>query len=855
MSFFACRLPATSGHRAMLEALDLQGLIAFDHVYEAAGQLSFALTADELEVVRAHGLDPELVADLAQVAAGRLAERADRARDDSDDAPTTGFVDQYLDAAEVAARIAALAAEFPALCQLTTLPEQTEGYDGSVPALVGPADVQLLRLTDDPSDRSRPALLLVCGTHAREWVNPLIALELAEQLVRNYDPASSDLEILAITRILQEGEVLIVPVLNPDGLNYSIHDAAGWRKNRRANPSAPACPGVDNNRNYEIFFGEAGASGMACSDTYRGPFAFSERENRNLRFIAESFPNILIAVDSHSAGEQIFRPTATGGSFVAALPVAPEDELIYQQLEAAANAAIQAVSGKTYATGTTSNHAGTSDEYLFFAHRVFAFDFECALDFQPPIAMALVSVQEVTAALMALALAAIDLEVAATVPARIIQAIDRTGSMVAFGYDGAARANARRFVDLMSIGDQVSLVSFADPSPDPSATPFADRARVDVALSELTPASLVQVRAVIDALAFGGWTSLGAGLQTAAGELAAGTTPRDAIVLLSDGFENREPWTADVLATFPPGIRVFTIALGGQADAALLQQIATDTGGSFHLSPTSLELYEVYNQIRADASDDDLVLNAVVQAEGDEDAAPDLWVEQGVARLLVSVAHQEGVKTPRLSLIDPYGRRLRRGDWGFEAAASPGHLTLRVARPVPGRWRIAVSGQGRYVVAAFVRSPIRVGCTPVVLGDRQRRVIALGVAARSGFAGGLTLEGVGLSTQTAAWRPKVASQSLEWLDAAGAELRAHCGELQVQGTAQGVRAHATLHADPVRVKQGRFLSEHAAAVEYLLPFPHSVRPGVYTIAVRLSGSFARFGRFERVVRASAVVQP
>lgn len=855
MSFFACRLPATNRHRVLLEALDLQGRIAFDHVHEAAGQLCFALTTDELEVVRAHGLDPEIVADLAKAATDRLAERAERSSDDRDDAATTGFVDQYLDAAEVAARISALAAEFPALCQLTTLPELTEGYDGSVAELLGPADVQLLRLTDDPTDRSRPALLLVCGTHAREWVNPLIAIELAEQLVRNYDPASADTEVLAITRILQEGEVLIVPVLNPDGLNYSMHDAAGWRKNRRANPGAPACPGVDNNRNYEIFFGEAGSSGVACSDTYRGPFAFSERENRNLRFIAANFPNILVAVDSHSAGEEMFRPTATGGGFVAALPVSPEDELIYQQLEAVANAAIQAVSGKTYTTGTTSNHAGTSDEYLFFAHRVFAFDFECALDFQPPIATALVAVQEVTAALRALALAAIDLAVATVVPARIVQAIDRTGSMVAFGYDEAARANARRFVDLMSIGDQVGLVSFADPSPDPSATPFADRARVEVALSELTPASLVQARDAIDALAFGGWTSLGAGLQTAAGELAAGTTPRDAIVLLSDGFENREPWISDVLATFPPGIRVFTIALGSQADAARLQQIATDTGGSFHLSPTSLELYEVYNQIRADASDDDLVLNTVVQPEGDDEAAPDFWIEQGVARLLVSVAHQEGLQPPRLALVDPYGRQLRRGDWGYEAVASPGHLTLRIARPVPGRWRIIVSGQGRYVVAAFVRSPIRVGCTPLVLGERARRLIALRVAARSGFAGSLTLEGVGVSTQTTTWRPMAAAQSLEWLDAAGPELRAHCGELQGPREGHGVRAHATLPTNPVRVKQGTFLTEHAACVEYLLPFPRSVRPGVHTITMRFSGSFARFGRFERVVRASVLVQP
>ena len=397
------------------------------------------------------------------MAAIRRKERASPGRDDSDDALATGFVDRYLDAQEVAARISSLAADFPALCHLSDLPESTEGYDGSEGALLGPAAVQLLRLTNDPADRSRPALLLICGTHAREWINPLIAVEFAEQLVRNHDPASADAEVVAVTRILQEGEVLIVPVMNPDGLNFSIWDSDDWRKNRRANPGAPACPGVDLNRNYEVFFAGAGSSASECSDTYRGPSAFSEPETRNVRFLAEGYPNILIAVDCHSQGEKFFRPIATGGTFISELPVSPEDELIYQQLEAAANAAIQAVSGKTYLTGSTSNHAGTSDEFFFFAHRVFAFDIECALAHQPPIASALVSVQEVTAAL-AWRPRPIDLDVGAAVPARIVQTIDRTGSMAASGYDDDARANARRFLDLMSMGDSAAVVSFADPS-------------------------------------------------------------------------------------------------------------------------------------------------------------------------------------------------------------------------------------------------------------------------------------------------------------------------------------------------------------------------------------------------------
>lgn len=873
MSFYACRVAATPANRLLLRTLDQQGRIAFDHVHDDGHWLRFALNTRELKVLREHDIAVEIVEDLAKTAPGKLEARATPRRaarrvarrssddDDGDDALSTGFVDRYLDADEVAARIAALAAEFPALCHLGVLPEASHGYDGAVPALAGPSDVQLLRLTDDPADRSRPALLLVCGTHAREWINPLIAIEFAEQLVRNYDPASADPDAIAITRILQQGEVLIVPVMNPDGLNYSIHDDAGWRKNRRANAGAPGCPGVDNNRNYDMFFGGGGSSGAPCDSTHRGPSAFSEPENRNIRYIAETYPNILIAVDSHSAGEDLFRPTATGGSFIGSLPVSPEDELIYQQLEGAANAAIQSVSGKTYTTGSTSNHAGTSDEYLFFAHRVFAFDCECALEFQPPIDSALVSVQEVVAALRALAIKAVDLEVDTAAPVRIVQAIDRTGSMAAFGYDDDARDNAKRFVDLMSLGDSTAVVSFADPSPDPAATLFADRASVDFPLATLTLATMNAARDGIDALAFGGWTSLGAGLQAAADLLAPTTAGRDAIVLLSDGFENREPWTAAVLAGFPAGIAVHAIALGPQSDVPLLQQIADQTGGMFHLSPTSLDLYAIYNQIRADATDDDLVFNGEVDTQGD-DGGTHFLVEDGVSRLLVSLAGVPARKSPRVALIDAHGRRLRQGDWGYRLDARRGHLVLRVLRPCPGRWRVCIDEPGLFRVAAFVRSPLKLWVSPEPFRDGKRGRVGLAVAAHSRFAGGLRLEGSAALRTAAAWHAPVAPKSLEWLDAAGAQLRSREGlrlerlhAAKGDGVAglSGRGCGAVLERAPRCLREGKYLGAQATGIEHGLVFAESLAPGTYTVDLRIAGEIGGHSRFERVARRSVVI--
>ena len=58
--------------------------------------------------------------------------------------------------------------------------------------------------------------------------------------------------------------------------------------------------------------------------------------------------------------------------------------------------------GIEYSTGSTSNHAGTSDEYFFFVHHIYGFDLECGSDFQPPVSDAIKSKDEVVQATRAL---------------------------------------------------------------------------------------------------------------------------------------------------------------------------------------------------------------------------------------------------------------------------------------------------------------------------------------------------------------------------------------------------------------------------------------------------------------------
>ncbi|KAF6201392.1 hypothetical protein GE061_005840 [Apolygus lucorum] len=131
------------------------------------------------------------------------------------------------------------------------------------------------------------------GIHAREWIAPAVALYMINQLVENNHLYKNLTENL---------EWHIIPLLNPDGYLYSMSEDRMWRKNR-ANTSNSECPGVDLNRNFDIFFGGQGTSQDPCDETYTGSGPFSEPEARALRDYAMSLNHIRLYLTLHSYGQ------------------------------------------------------------------------------------------------------------------------------------------------------------------------------------------------------------------------------------------------------------------------------------------------------------------------------------------------------------------------------------------------------------------------------------------------------------------------------------------------------------------------------------------------------------------------
>ncbi len=112
--------------------------------------------------------------------------------------------------------------------------------------------------------------------HAREPISVEVLMHYMEWLTSNYgtDPDA--------TYLVDNREIYLVPIINPDGYIYnelmSPNGGGMWRKNRYDHPSS-SCYGVDPNRNYDTHFGEVGSDpGNPCSDVHCGPYAHSEPE-------------------------------------------------------------------------------------------------------------------------------------------------------------------------------------------------------------------------------------------------------------------------------------------------------------------------------------------------------------------------------------------------------------------------------------------------------------------------------------------------------------------------------------------------------------------------------------------------
>lgn len=139
----------------------------------------------------------------------------------------------------------------------------------------------------------KPAVFIECGAHGREWISPAACTWIINHLVENIGKNTTDSEILS------QVDWYILPVLNPDGYQYSrkydrlwlktrskhdmkenfglIKNALSWMKKFNTDKEKE-CLGTDPNRNWNFNWNGVGSSHSKCDDHYIGPNAESEPE-------------------------------------------------------------------------------------------------------------------------------------------------------------------------------------------------------------------------------------------------------------------------------------------------------------------------------------------------------------------------------------------------------------------------------------------------------------------------------------------------------------------------------------------------------------------------------------------------
>ncbi|MCI5054784.1 MAG: T9SS type A sorting domain-containing protein [Flavobacteriales bacterium] len=167
-------------------------------------------------------------------------------------------------------------------------------------------DIWAVKISDNPQiDENEPVAYYDAMHHCREPLSMAVTINYMYWLLENY---SSDSRV---QYIVNNRELYFVPMVNPDGYEYNRQtDPNGgglWRKNRRNNGSG--CFGVDLNRNYSFEFGHNSscASSNTCSNTYKGPSAFSEPETQAvMQFLDSISPKV--AFSTHSTAGKYLMP-------------------------------------------------------------------------------------------------------------------------------------------------------------------------------------------------------------------------------------------------------------------------------------------------------------------------------------------------------------------------------------------------------------------------------------------------------------------------------------------------------------------------------------------------------------------
>jgi len=152
--------------------------------------------------------------------------------------------------------------------------------------------------------------LLMGMHHAREWQTVSTALFFADSILAQYADSNA-----GTVDLIDSTFIIVYPVVNPDGYDYSRTSDNMWRKNR---VYRNGYYGVDINRNYGGslngdptcdwgYIANGSTTHHPSSDVYCGPYPNSEREVQSVLQLIDDY-DFDISISLHSYGELVIWP-------------------------------------------------------------------------------------------------------------------------------------------------------------------------------------------------------------------------------------------------------------------------------------------------------------------------------------------------------------------------------------------------------------------------------------------------------------------------------------------------------------------------------------------------------------------
>jgi carboxypeptidase T len=252
----------------------------------------------------------------------------------------------------------ALQQKYSGIMQLVVV-AHSHGDDGDVNKTADNRDIIAVKISDrvylenDGMPQEEADLLFVGGQHAREWIAVEVPFLLIKYLVENYGKDKK------ITDLVDNSEIWIIPLDNPDGYEFTRNDDRLWRKNRRNNGDGAF--GVDLNRNFPYELGidwnkplppGSLTSLDSASELYRGPNPLSEPESQAIRDLVASH-HFQAAINFHSYGQTILYPWGISDADA-------KDETLFENISNKMAQLIQAVHGTVYRPSKSFNSEDSS---------------------------------------------------------------------------------------------------------------------------------------------------------------------------------------------------------------------------------------------------------------------------------------------------------------------------------------------------------------------------------------------------------------------------------------------------------------------------------------------------------------